>query len=56
MTRIKLSSAAFALGACSAIALLAGSAASAAGFSAEYVFGDSLSDNGNLASIAPWLS
>jgi phospholipase/lecithinase/hemolysin len=53
MTRIKLSSAVFALGACSAIPMLTGTAANAAGFSAEYVFGDSLSDNGNLASIAP---
>jgi outer membrane lipase/esterase len=44
----KLLRAAFALAACSA-ALLAASAANAANFSAEYVFGDSLSDNGNLA-------
>jgi phospholipase/lecithinase/hemolysin len=42
------SRAAFALAACCSIAPLA---ASAADFSAEYVFGDSLSDNGNLASI-----
>jgi phospholipase/lecithinase/hemolysin len=40
--------AAFALACCSS-ALLAASAANADGFSAEYVFGDSLSDNGNLA-------
>ncbi len=39
----------FALAACCLSALLAASAANAAGFSAEYVFGDSLSDNGNLA-------
>jgi phospholipase/lecithinase/hemolysin len=49
MTRTKLSSAVFALGACSSIALLGASPARAANFSAEYVFGDSLSDNGNLA-------
>jgi outer membrane lipase/esterase len=35
--------------ACCSSALLAASAANADGFSAEYVFGDSLSDNGNLA-------
>jgi phospholipase/lecithinase/hemolysin len=40
----------FALACCSS-ALLAASATDAAGFSAEYVFGDSLSDNGNLASV-----
>jgi phospholipase/lecithinase/hemolysin len=45
--------AAFALAACSATALLAASAARSADFSAEYVFGDSLSDNGNLAEIGP---
>src|ERR1700722_1911255 len=43
------SRAAFALAACSTAML--GSNARAADFSAEYVFGDSLSDNGNLASI-----
>jgi phospholipase/lecithinase/hemolysin len=42
--------AAFALACCSS-ALLAASAANAAGYSAEYVFGDSLSDNGNLAEL-----
>ena len=42
------SRAAFALAACST-AILGLSAARAADFSAEYVFGDSLSDNGNLA-------
>jgi outer membrane lipase/esterase len=41
--------AACALAACFSGALLAASAAGAAGFSAEYVFGDSLSDDGNLA-------
>jgi phospholipase/lecithinase/hemolysin len=41
--------AAFALTACFSGALLGAVAASAADFSAEYVFGDSLSDNGNLA-------
>jgi phospholipase/lecithinase/hemolysin len=46
------SRAVFALSACSA-ALFAASVARAADFSAEYVFGDSLSDNGNLASIGP---
>ena len=46
----KSSRAAFALAACST-ALLGVSAAHATDFSAEYVFGDSLSDNGNLASI-----
>jgi phospholipase/lecithinase/hemolysin len=42
--------AAFALAACVSSALLGGSTAQAS-FSAEYVFGDSLSDNGNLASV-----
>jgi phospholipase/lecithinase/hemolysin len=42
--------AALALAACCSSALLGGSAAQAS-FSAEYVFGDSLSDNGNLASV-----
>ena len=41
----------FALAACVSSAMLAASAANAAGFSAEYVFGDSLSDNGNLAGL-----
>jgi phospholipase/lecithinase/hemolysin len=41
--------ASFALAACCSSGLVAASAASAADFSAEYVFGDSLSDNGNLA-------
>ena len=40
---------AFALGACIAGALLGVSSANAGPYSAEYVFGDSLSDNGNLA-------
>jgi phospholipase/lecithinase/hemolysin len=48
MTRKKLSGAAFALAACCSSALLIGSAAHAANFSAEYVFGDSLSDVGNV--------
>ena len=48
MDHKSFSRAAFALAACSA-ALLGLSAARAADFSAEYVFGDSLSDNGNLA-------
>jgi phospholipase/lecithinase/hemolysin len=48
MTRKKLSSAAFALAACCSGALMSASAAQAAGFSAEYVFGDSLSDVGNV--------
>lgn len=43
------SRAAFALAACFSGALFGASAANAADFSAEYVFGDSLSDNGNLA-------
>jgi phospholipase/lecithinase/hemolysin len=43
--------AAFALAACVSSALPGGSAAQAS-FSAEYVFGDSLSDNGNLASVS----
>jgi phospholipase/lecithinase/hemolysin len=47
----KFPRAAFALAACYSTALLAASAANAAGFSAEYVFGDSLSDNGNLAGL-----
>jgi phospholipase/lecithinase/hemolysin len=41
--------AAFALAACCSSALVGVSAAHATDFSAEYVFGDSLSDNGNLA-------
>jgi outer membrane lipase/esterase len=44
--------AAFALAACCSSALLAASAVNAAGYSAEYVFGDSLSDNGNLAEVS----
>src|SRR5277367_1068451 len=43
----------FALVACCSSAVVLASAAQAADFSAEYVFGDSLSDNGNLASIGP---
>jgi outer membrane lipase/esterase len=41
----------FALAACCSSALLAASAANAADFSAEYVFGDSLSDRGNIAEL-----
>jgi phospholipase/lecithinase/hemolysin len=48
MIRKKLSGAAFALATCCSSALLGGSAAHAVQFSAEYVFGDSLSDVGNL--------
>src|ERR1700722_3636553 len=48
MTRTKLSRTAFALAACCSSALLIGSAAHAANFSAEYVFGASLSDVGNV--------
>ena len=48
MTCKKLSVAAFALAACCSVAPLGGSAAHAANFSAEYVFGDSLSDVGNV--------
>ena len=48
MIRKKLSGAAFALAACCSGALMSVSAAQAAGFSAEYVFGDSLSDVGNV--------
>jgi phospholipase/lecithinase/hemolysin len=48
MTSKKLSIAAFALAACSSTALMSASAAQASGFSAEYVFGDSLSDVGNV--------
>jgi phospholipase/lecithinase/hemolysin len=51
MIRKSFSRATFALAACCSSALLAASAAQAADFSAEYVFGDSLSDNGNLASV-----
>jgi phospholipase/lecithinase/hemolysin len=40
-----------ALGACAAGALLGVSAVHAADFSAEYVFGDSLSDRGNIAEV-----
>ena len=49
MIRGSFSRAAFVLAACCSGALLGLSAADAADFSAEYVFGDSLSDNGNLA-------
>jgi phospholipase/lecithinase/hemolysin len=49
MIRKTLSGAAFALAACCSAALLSGSAAHAAQFSAEYVFGDSLSDVGNVS-------
>jgi phospholipase/lecithinase/hemolysin len=48
MTRTKLSRTAFTLATCCSSALLIGSAAHAANFSAEYVFGDSLSDVGNV--------
>ncbi len=48
MTGKFFSGAAFALAACCSTALLAPKAAQAANFSAEYVFGDSLSDVGNL--------
>jgi phospholipase/lecithinase/hemolysin len=51
MVHRSFSRAAFALSAFCSTALLALSAAQAAGFSAEYVFGDSLSDNGNLAEL-----
>ena len=40
---------AFVLGACVASAMLGFPAAHAGPYDAEYVFGDSLSDNGNLA-------
>jgi outer membrane lipase/esterase len=40
-----------AIAACFSTALLSASAVRAASFSAEYVFGDSLSDDGNLASL-----
>ena len=52
MIQISFSRVAFALAACSA-AIVGFSTARAADFSAEYVFGDSLSDNGNLAA-AGW--
>ena len=51
MVHRSFSRAAFALSAFCSTALIALSAAQAAGFSAEYVFGDSLSDNGNLAEL-----
>jgi outer membrane lipase/esterase len=51
MIRRSFSRAAFALAACCSSALLAASAAQAADFSAEYVFGDSLSDRGNIAEL-----
>src|ERR1700727_2901440 len=50
MIQRSFSRAAFALAACSA-AIVGFSTARAANFSAEYVFGDSLSDNGNLAGL-----
>src|SRR6202522_2151484 len=50
MIQRSFSRAAFALAACSA-AMVALSTARPADFSAEYVFGDSLSDNGNLAGL-----
>lgn len=50
MNRKFLPRAAFVLAACCSSALLGASAAQAS-FSAEYVFGDSLSDNGNLAAV-----
>jgi phospholipase/lecithinase/hemolysin len=48
MMNRKLFSGAFALAACCSTALLGASAANASNFSAEYVFGDSLSDVGNV--------
>jgi phospholipase/lecithinase/hemolysin len=51
MTRKKLSRAAFALVACCSTGVLGVSTARAADFSAEYVFGDSLSDRGNVAEL-----
>jgi phospholipase/lecithinase/hemolysin len=48
MARKFFSGAAFALAACCSTALIGVSAAQAANFSAEYVFGDSLSDVGNV--------
>jgi phospholipase/lecithinase/hemolysin len=48
MMNRKLFSGAFALAACCSIALLGASVANASNFSAEYVFGDSLSDVGNV--------
>ena len=45
------SGAAFALAASCSGALIGASAAAAAGFSSEYVFGDSLSDRGNVAEL-----
>jgi phospholipase/lecithinase/hemolysin len=48
MTGKKLSGAAFALAACCSGALMSAPAAQAAGFSGEFVFGDSLSDVGNV--------
>src|SRR6202453_1285273 len=50
MIQRSFSRVAFALAACSA-AIVGFSTARAANFSAEYVFGDSLSDNGNLAGL-----
>jgi|HubBroStandDraft_2_1064218.scaffolds.fasta_scaffold407822_1 phospholipase/lecithinase/hemolysin len=48
MMNRKLFSGAFALAACCSTALFGASAANASNFSAEYVFGDSLSDMGNV--------
>jgi phospholipase/lecithinase/hemolysin len=48
MMNRQLFSGAFALAACCSTALLGASAANASNFSAEYVFGDSLSDVGNV--------
>jgi phospholipase/lecithinase/hemolysin len=48
MMNRKLFSGAFALAACCSTALLGASVANASNFSAEYVFGDSLSDVGNV--------
>jgi phospholipase/lecithinase/hemolysin len=48
MIRNRLSGAGLVLAACCSGALLSASAVQAAGFSAEYVFGDSLSDVGNV--------
>jgi phospholipase/lecithinase/hemolysin len=48
MTRRFFSAAAFALAACCSTALVGVSAGQAADFSAMYVFGDSLSDVGNV--------
>jgi phospholipase/lecithinase/hemolysin len=52
VNRISRLTKAIALGACAAGALLGVSSAKASVYSAEYVFGDSLSDRGNLAELA----